>query len=161
MTSYEDFVADDHVVTAVTFACAMCRKEVFTKLGGLEEAWLPNGFGDVDLGLRAIRAGYRNFYLGSVQGLHHESKTRKDFCEDLEQVILYERNTDLIQTQMLRQLGYDTFAGLQTGASWFAKPLRYRLADRANNLLKAVLGPFHRRLRSKWKQLEANLGPAK
>jgi GT2 family glycosyltransferase len=161
MTSATEFMADDHVVTAVTFACAMCRKEVFNILKGLEEDWLPNGFGDVDIGLRAIRAGYRNFYLGSVTGLHHESKTRKDFCEDLEQMILYQRNSDQIQRQMIRQLGYDTFIGLQTGASWFAKPLRYRIADRANNILKVILGPFHRRLRSKWKQLEANLEPTK
>jgi GT2 family glycosyltransferase len=159
MTSYQEFVKDDHVVTAVTFACAMCRKEVFNELGGLEENWLPNGFGDVDINVRAIKAGYRNLYLGSVGGIHHESKTRKDFCEDLEQVILYERNADQIQPLMLRQLGYDTFLGLQTGAAWFAKPLRYRIADRVNNALKSILGPFHRRLRSSWKQLETNLGP--
>ncbi len=161
MTSFEEFVFDDHVVTAVTFACAMVRREVLEELGGLEESWLPNGFGDVDICLKAVRVGYKNFYLGSIKGTHHESKTRKDFCEDLEQIILYERNSDLIQGQMLRQLGYDSFVGLQTGASWFAKPLRYRLADRANNLLKSILGPFHRRLRSQWKQLEASMGPAK
>jgi hypothetical protein len=159
MTSYEEFVHDDHVVTAVTFACAMCRRDVFQQLGGLEENWLPNGFGDVDIALRAIKAGYRNFYLGSVSGIHHESKTRKDFCEDLEQVILYERHSDLIQKQMIRQMGYNSFVGLQTGSAWFAKPLRYRIADRINHVSKSVLGPFHRRLRSLWKQFEAKLTP--
>ena len=110
----------------------------------------------MDLGLRAIKAGYRNLYLGSVAGIHHESKTRKDFCEDLEQVILYERHAGLIQPQMLRQMGYDTFTGLQQGAAWFAKPLRYRIADRINQTLKGALGPFHRQLRNLWKQWESS-----
>ena len=156
MAGYEDFAMDDHVATAVTFACAMSRKAVFDQLGALEESWMPNGLGDVDLGLRAIKAGYRNLYLGSVAGIHHESKTRKDFCEDLEQVILYERHAGLIQPQMLRQMGYDTFTGLQQGAAWFAKPLRYRIADRINQTLKGALGPFHRQLRNLWKQWESS-----
>ena len=160
MTGAEEYAMDDHVVTAVTFAAAMCRKEILDGTGGLEESWLPNGLGDVDICLRAARAGYRNFYLGSVTGIHHESKTRKDFCEDLEQVILYERNAALIQPMMLRQMGYDTFAGLQQGAAWFAKPLRYRIADRANAMLKGILGPFHRQLRNLWKQWESSRKPA-
>ncbi|MEY4631433.1 MAG: putative glycosyltransferase EpsH [Pseudomonadota bacterium] len=156
MHSAGEYAMDDHVVTAVTFAAAMCRKAVFEELEGLEENWLPNGLGDVDICLRAARAGYRSFYLGSVTGIHHESKTRKDFCEDLEQVILYERHAALIQPMMMRQLGYDTFAGLQQGAAWFAKPLRYRIADRVNAALKGILGPFHRQFRNLWKQWESN-----
>jgi GT2 family glycosyltransferase len=160
MTGAAEFAIDDHVVTAVTFAAAMCRKEVLDKIGGLEESWMPNGLGDVDICLRARRAGFRNFYLGSVAGIHHESKTRKDFCEDLEQVILYERQADLIQPGMLRQMGYDTFAGIEQGSAWFAKPLRYRIADRANAMLKGILGPFHRQLRNLWKQWESSQKPA-
>ena len=161
MTGSAEYAMDDHVVTAVTFAAAMCRKPLFDELGGLEETWLPNGLGDVDICLRAARSGYRSLYLGSVTGIHHESKTRKDFCEDLEQVILYERHADLIQPMMMRQLGYDTFAGLQQGAAWFAKPLRYRIADRANAVLKGILGPFHRQLRNLWKQWESSQNPAR
>lgn len=160
MHSREEFAMDDHIAMAVTFACAMVRKEVFEELGGLEENWLPNGLGDVDICLRATRAGYRNFYAGSVTGIHHESKTRKDFCEDLEQLVLYERHGGMIQPQMLRQMGYDTFTGLQQGAAWFAKPLRYRIADRVNSALKGVLGPFHRQLRNVWKQWESTRKPA-
>lgn len=161
MHSSEEFAMDDHVVSAVTFACAMVRRDRFNQLGGLEEDWLPNGLGDVDICLRAISAGYRNFYLGSVMGIHHESKTRKDFCEDVEQVILFQRHGGLIQSQMLRQLGYDTFHGMLQESAWFTKPLRYRIADRINFVLKRVLGPFHRQLRNTWKQWESKISLGK
>ena len=51
----------------------MTRRETFERLGGFEEVFFPNGFGDVDICLRALDAGYRNYYLGSLEGIHHEA----------------------------------------------------------------------------------------
>ena len=72
----EEFVDSDHVAVGVTFACAMTRRETFQRLGGLEETYVPNAFGDVSTCLLALEAGFRNYYLGSLSGVHHESKSR-------------------------------------------------------------------------------------
>ena len=144
MTTMVDFVHDDHAVTAVTFACAISRMQTYQDLGGLDEDWLPNGLGDVDLCLRAITRGFRNFYLGSAEGTHHESITRKSCDESLELSELYIRHGACIDTQMRRQLGYDTFSVINSDAGWLDKPLRYRVADRVNGFLKNSLKPFHR-----------------
>ena len=74
--SITEFVDADRVSLCVTFACAMTRRETFESLGGLEEVFFPNSFGDVDICLRALDAGYRHYYLGSLEGIHHESISR-------------------------------------------------------------------------------------
>ena len=40
-TETTDHVAEEHVVFAVTFACAMVRREVYERLGGLDDCPLP------------------------------------------------------------------------------------------------------------------------
>lgn len=147
MDSMADFVFDDHVVTAVTFACAMTRVSLFEKLGGLDESWMPNGLGDVDICLRAMKLGFRNFYLGSASGIHHESLTRRCNDESLELSRLYEVHGDLISRQLRRQLGYDTFVGMNTAGGWLEKPLRYKVADRLNGFLKDCMRPIHQILK--------------
>ena len=74
--SHAEFVDAERVSLCVTFACAMTRRETFERLGGLEEVFFPNGFGDMDICLRALDAGYRHYYLGSLEGIHHESISR-------------------------------------------------------------------------------------
>lgn len=65
-----------HNVSAVTFACAMTRREVFEKLGGLDEAHLPVCYNDVDYCLRAREAGYVVVYTPYAVLRHYESKSR-------------------------------------------------------------------------------------
>lgn len=62
-------------VLAVTGACMAIRRDVFNRLGGFD-ARLRVLYGDVELCLRAQRAGLRNLYAGHVRLVHHESKTR-------------------------------------------------------------------------------------
>jgi GT2 family glycosyltransferase len=62
-------------VSAVTGACMMVRRDVFEKVGGFDES-LTLAFGDVDLCLRIIDAGYRVVYTPDVQLIHYEGKTR-------------------------------------------------------------------------------------
>ena len=61
--------------SAVTGACLMCRREVFTEIGGFEEE-LAVAFNDIDLCLKIISSGYRNIYLPHVVLYHYESKSR-------------------------------------------------------------------------------------
>ena len=71
-----EFVFDERIALGVTFACAMVRRSTFELLGGLEEVMMPNAFGDVDFCARAVEAGFRNYYFGTLEGTHAESKSR-------------------------------------------------------------------------------------
>jgi GT2 family glycosyltransferase len=141
----DELIDDEHVVAAVTFAAAMCRCEVWRELGGLEELLFPNGYGDIDLCFRAIAAGYRNFYLGSVEGIHHESRTRKTQSEELEQALINERHGLLFSTWRTRSYARPVAKGEES--SWLQRPLRYRIADAVNDALKRLIGPWHRQLK--------------
>ena len=63
-------------LSAVTFACAMTRREVFAELGGLNERELKIAFNDVDYCLRAREAGYLVVYTPYALLHHYESKSR-------------------------------------------------------------------------------------
>ena len=61
--------------SAVTAACMMMKRSVFEQLHGFEEQ-LTVAFNDVDLCLRAVRAGYLVVYNPHAEMVHHESKSR-------------------------------------------------------------------------------------
>ncbi len=63
--------------SAVTAACMMVRKSLFTKLGGFNEDPLGESYNDVDFCLRVIRAGYSCVYNPDVLLYHRESHTKK------------------------------------------------------------------------------------
>ena len=58
-------------VSAVTAACLMIRKELFSSLGGFNERFVVS-YGDVDLCLRLRSAGYQQIVLPQVRLLHYE-----------------------------------------------------------------------------------------
>jgi N-acetylglucosaminyl-diphospho-decaprenol L-rhamnosyltransferase len=61
----------------------MCRRDVWTKLGGLDEGFKPVWFEDVDFCLRAVSAGYRIEYVPEVVGRHrgaHSVNTLPSGC---------------------------------------------------------------------------------
>lgn len=150
MTSMRQFVFDEHIVPAVTFASCVCPSSVWYELNGLESLWLPNGLGDVDICLRASQNGYSNVYLGSVVGIHHESKTRSKVAEDLELSKLHQRNASEILRFRLERLEYDSF---QFGQAHLGMPMRYRVADKVNDAVKSLARPVHGLLKSqlvKW-----------
>lgn len=62
--------------SAVTAACLVVRKSVYTAVGGLNEKDLAVAFNDVDFCLRVQAAGYRNVYTPHAELYHHESATR-------------------------------------------------------------------------------------
>lgn len=62
-------------VLAVTGACVAIEHKKYQNLGGFDESFEICG-SDVELGLRAYRAGLHNAYLATVRLYHHEGKTR-------------------------------------------------------------------------------------
>lgn len=61
--------------SALTAACLMLRREVFTMVGGLDPAFKVE-FGDVDFCLRILSHGFRNVWTPYAELYHHESLTR-------------------------------------------------------------------------------------
>jgi O-antigen biosynthesis protein len=64
-----------HNVAAVTAACLVLRREVFTQAGGFDE-YLRVAFNDVDLCLRIRRCGYRILWTPYAELYHFESASR-------------------------------------------------------------------------------------
>ncbi|SDT93756.1 Glycosyltransferase, GT2 family [Pseudomonas pohangensis] len=62
--------------SAVTGACLVMRKELYDRLGGLNEHQLPVACSDVDLCLRAAQLGQRTLWTPYARLYHHESATR-------------------------------------------------------------------------------------
>ncbi|WP_211360485.1 glycosyltransferase family 2 protein [Geobacter argillaceus] len=63
-------------ISAVTAACLMVRKEIFTEVGGLDEKNLAVAFNDIDFCLKVREAGYRNLWTPMARLYHHESYSR-------------------------------------------------------------------------------------
>lgn len=72
---YHGTLIANHEVSAVTAACALMRRDAFERIGGFDEA-IAVGFGDVDLCLRTLEAGYRILFCPHASLIHHESSTR-------------------------------------------------------------------------------------
>lgn len=66
-----------HEAIAVTAACLCIRKSTYEGVGGLDDRWVPNAYGDVDLGLRLREVGYFNVYTPYACLYHLESPSRK------------------------------------------------------------------------------------
>ncbi len=67
---------------AVTAACMMVRREVFEKAGAFDEDFAV-GFGDTDLCLRILKAGYANLWTPYARLIHYESASRGKRDDDL------------------------------------------------------------------------------
>ena len=83
--------------SAVTSACLMCRREVFTEVAGFNEQ-LAVAYNDVDFCLKLQQQGYHNIWLPHVKLYHYESQTRtpEDTPEKqqrISQEIAYMENT--------------------------------------------------------------------
>lgn len=62
--------------SAVTAACLLVRKQVFSQVGGLDADHLPVAFNDVDLCLKIREAGWRVVWTPFAELIHHESASR-------------------------------------------------------------------------------------
>ncbi len=92
-------------VSAVTFACAMMRREVFDELDGLNETDLTIAYNDIDFCLRAREAGYLVVYTPCAALYHHESKTRGLDAMSAEKQARYEAEIRYMQQRHADLLG--------------------------------------------------------
>ncbi|MFZ4931038.1 glycosyltransferase family 2 protein [Chryseobacterium sp. Mn2064] len=67
----EDAIAEIDVITG---AFLLAKKDVYQKIGGLDEAYFMYGE-DIDLCYTFLRNGYQNFYYGKVSILHHKGES--------------------------------------------------------------------------------------
>ena len=63
-------------LSAVTAACLLVRKQVFQKVGGLDDKNLKIAFNDVDFCLKVKELGLRNIWTPYAELYHHESISR-------------------------------------------------------------------------------------
>ncbi len=144
----EEYVNDERIAFGVTFAAAMMRRTTFERLGMLEETLYPNAYGDVAMCARAVEAGLKNYYFGTLLGLHFELKSRGRAQEDLEYVAVSERYRHVFSHWMMRSLVYSDAGHTLSPPSTSPIPLRYKLVDWLNDRFKTMLGPVHAALRA-------------
>ncbi|WP_312075605.1 glycosyltransferase family 2 protein [Chryseobacterium sp.] len=61
-------------VEVITGAFFLCRKEVYEKVGGLDESYFMYGE-DVDLCYTFLQNGFKNYYYGKISILHHKGES--------------------------------------------------------------------------------------
>ncbi len=62
-------------VPALTGACLMIEKDLYTRVGGLQDQYVQGDHEDSDLCLRLIEAGYENWYLPCAELYHLEGQS--------------------------------------------------------------------------------------
>jgi GT2 family glycosyltransferase len=62
--------------SGLSAACLAITRSLYEELGGLSEE-LPVNFGDVDLSLKARRAGYRILWMAGPTAYHFEARSRR------------------------------------------------------------------------------------
>ena len=73
---YTDWLNTVHEVSAVTGACLAVRRSTYDSVGGLDEVYVPNAYGDVDFCLKLQRSGLRNLFTPHAVLVHEESSSR-------------------------------------------------------------------------------------
>ncbi len=78
-TWYEEDVKIEHITqwSAVTGACMMTKKSLFTDIGGFDAYNLPIAYNDVDYCLKVKDCGYKVMCNSRARLYHYESASRK------------------------------------------------------------------------------------
>ncbi|PKM12129.1 MAG: hypothetical protein CVV13_06490 [Gammaproteobacteria bacterium HGW-Gammaproteobacteria-3] len=93
-------------LSAVTAACMVLRKSVYTEVGGFDETHLSVAFNDVDLCLRIREQGYWNVWTPYAQMYHYESATR-GYEDTPEKQARFAREIDYMKTRWGESLLHD------------------------------------------------------
>lgn len=91
-------------LSAVTAACLMIKKSIYTEVNGLDAINFKVAYNDVDFCLRVLEKGYYNVFTPFAELYHHESISRgyEDTPEkmarfDQEKASLFERHKEILQ----------------------------------------------------------------
>ncbi|MGA3006312.1 MAG: glycosyltransferase family 2 protein [Opitutaceae bacterium] len=90
---------------AVTAACCLIRKQLFTEYGGFDQAF-HNGFEDIDLCLRLDRAGFRHYVSNQSHVFHHVSASPSRHAREDQNFTLFMRRWGRRQTIRNHGLAY-------------------------------------------------------
>lgn len=93
-------------LSAVTAACLVVRKDIYTQVGGLDEANLKVAFNDIDFCLKVRSAGYRNVWTPYAELYHHESATR-GYEDTPEKQARFMQEVLYMQSRWKDALGFD------------------------------------------------------
>ena len=88
---YVDWLNTVHEVSAVTGACLTVTRSSYDRVGGLDEVYVPNAFGDVDLCLKLQAIGLRNLFTPHAVLVHAESSSRGLNHESFERQYMRQR----------------------------------------------------------------------
>jgi GT2 family glycosyltransferase len=92
--------------SAVTAACLLIKRELFTAAGGLNETDLEVAFNDVDFCLKVQDLGVRNLYCAEAELFHHESVSR-GLDVTKEKMARFERELHFLQTRWGNYIAHD------------------------------------------------------
>jgi hypothetical protein len=92
--SYYNYNNSTKQVLGNTGALLMIKKSLFEKCGFFNENYY-GCFEDVELNIRCISLGYKNYYNGNLVAYHLESQTRKQYSDKNEQELI-DYNTKLV-----------------------------------------------------------------
>lgn len=162
VTHGREFVNDEHVILAVSLACAMTRRDTFERLGGLDQVVLTGAYLDMDFCAKAIGAGLRNYYFGTLTAAQHgPDLAHAPHNREFELAMLHERHANVFAAWRLRILVHAAEpiwpvyppATIETQIVLVPydsglRPVRYKVVDKVNAGLKRVLGPLHGVLKS-------------
>lgn len=93
---YVHYINTVHEAIAVTGACLCVKKQTYESVGGLDEHWVPNAYGDVDFCLRLRQRGLFSVYTPYAVLLHMESPSRKRNIETFERQYMRQRWGDIL-----------------------------------------------------------------
>jgi GT2 family glycosyltransferase len=94
LTSYYKYTTTTKQVIGSTGALLMIKKSLFEKCGYFNEIYY-GCFEDVELNIKCISLGYKNYFNGNIVAYHLESQTRKKYLDKNAQE-LNDYNTKLI-----------------------------------------------------------------
>ena len=95
-------------LSATTAACLVVRRDLYEKVGGLDETNLSVAFNDVDFCLRLREAGYRNLWTPGATLFHMESASRgSDMDED--KFERFEAEVNFMHARWGEHLQFDPF----------------------------------------------------
>lgn len=85
LKNYYNYTTSVKEVIGNTGALLMIRKNVFIKIGLFNEKYQAC-FEDVELNLKCLSSGYKNYFTGNSVAYHYESQTRNEDPEDLKKL---------------------------------------------------------------------------
>jgi len=95
-------------ISACTAACLLVKRNVFSEVGGFDEANLKVAFNDVDLCLKIREAGYKLIYTPYAELYHYESKSR-GYEDTIEKINRFKKEESFMKNKWAEMLTSDPY----------------------------------------------------